>query len=78
MFPQTERVKGTFYEERPASEALSVYLRSQETLYDRIKNQQIERLLAATVPDYTRVLEIGCGGGAWMLSRAGRNRRKSE
>ena len=65
MFSQTERVKGTFYEERPASETLSVYLRSQETLYDRIKNQQIERLLAATVPDYTRVLEIGCGGGAW-------------
>jgi spermidine synthase len=65
MFPQAEKVKGTFYEERPASETLSVYLRSQETLYDRMKNQQIEHLLATTVPDYTQVLEIGCGGGSW-------------
>ena len=60
-----EKIKGTFYEVRPTAETLSVYLRSQETLYDHIKNQQIEHLLTTTVPDYTRVLEIGCGGGTW-------------
>jgi 2-polyprenyl-6-hydroxyphenyl methylase/3-demethylubiquinone-9 3-methyltransferase len=65
MFSRETRVKGTFYEARPAHEALDVYLNSQDTLYDRVKNQQIEDLLAALTLRGKHVLEIGCGGGTW-------------
>ncbi|MGE0821954.1 MAG: class I SAM-dependent methyltransferase [Candidatus Binatia bacterium] len=65
MFPAETKLKGTFYEVQSAATALQVYLDSQKTLYDRVKNQQIAQLLQTIVTDRQHVLEVGCGGGTW-------------
>jgi molybdopterin/thiamine biosynthesis adenylyltransferase len=59
-----EKIRGTFYEARAAEETLDRYLRSQDTLYDCIKNQQIKRLLEKEALGYKHVLEIG-----WLWGR---------
>jgi 2-polyprenyl-6-hydroxyphenyl methylase/3-demethylubiquinone-9 3-methyltransferase len=56
-----------FYEQKSPIEALRAYLRANESLYDRLKNNALKRFILKNLSPIRdkMVLEVGAGGGIW-------------
>ena len=56
----------TFYETETPEEAIKIYLKVTESLYDKTKEKVIKRILSS-IPslDSLKVLEVGAGGGIY-------------
>lgn len=56
-----------FYDAETPEEAIAIYFRGHDNLYDRTKEKVIEDALLSTIRfwDSLKILEVGPGGGIW-------------
>lgn len=57
----------TFYDAKGTNEALRLYLKANDTVYDHLKNKALKRFLLKYLSPIKdkKILEVGSGGGIW-------------